>query len=325
MSESEFDIISKYFTKIGQASDGLVMGIGDDAAIISPSSEQQLLISIDTLNLGVHFSERSTATDIGYKSLAVNLSDIAAMGGEPKWFTLSLSLPSVDHEWLKNFCLGLSQLADQYQLKLVGGDTTKGPLSITIQIAGEAPADMVLKREGAIVGDNIYVTGTLGDAAAGLILCQSPDGDLSYQTDLIDRLNKPTPRIEVGMALRNIATACIDISDGLAGDLGHILKSNGVGAELYKETIPYSAALLTFVKNNKHNTELDLALHGGDDYELCFTAPQDQHTLIENISSDTNCKITRIGKIIAKNGLYIVADAHTTKINQIGFDHFTSS
>ena len=149
MSESEFDIIRKYFTEIGQSSDWLVMGIGDDAAIIAPSSEHQLLISIDTLNLGVHFPEQSTAIDIGYKALAVNLSDIAAMGGEPKWFTLSLSLPSIDHQWLKDFCLGLSELASLYNLKLVGGDTTRGPLSITIQIAGEAPATEVLKRDGA--------------------------------------------------------------------------------------------------------------------------------------------------------------------------------
>ncbi len=325
MSESEFDIIKKYFTEIGQASDWLVMGIGDDAAIITPSAQQQLLISIDTLNQGIHFPEHSSALDIGYKALAVNLSDIAAMGGEPKWFTLSLSLPSIDHAWLKDFCLGLSQLANQYQIKLVGGDTTQGPLSITIQIAGESPAHVVMKRNGARVGDDIYITGTLGDAAAGLALSQMSGSKLSFQTDLLARLNKPTPRIEVGIALRGLVTACIDVSDGLAGDLGHILDSSGVGAELYQDAIPCSAALDEFIKTSEFNTETDLALYGGDDYELCFTAAEDQHKAIEKISSQTNCRITRIGKIIADNGLYMIEDNHTNLINQTGFDHFTSS
>jgi len=190
-----------------------------------------------------------------------------------------------------------------------------------------------MKRAGASVGDDVYVTGTLGDAAAGLVLCQQGEGglsnltddELSYQADLIERLNKPVPRIEVGMALRKIATACIDVSDGLAGDLGHILESSSVGAELYAEAIPCSDALHKFAKTNQHNTELDLALYGGDDYELCFTTSKDQHTVIQKISEQTTCKITRIGKIIADKGLYIVEDAHTTEINQMGFEHFSKS
>jgi len=322
MSESEFNIIKKYFTDIGRASDWLVMGIGDDAAIIVPSPSHQLLISIDTLNLGVHFPEQSAAIDIGYKALAVNLSDIAAMGGEPKWFTLSLSLPSIDHAWLKDFCLGLSELARKYNLKLVGGDTTRGPLSITIQIAGETPASDVLKRDGANVGDDIYVTGNLGDAAAGLVLCTQNEDEHSYQIDLIDRLNSPIPRVDVGMALRGIATSCIDISDGLASDLGHILEASGVGAELDQELIPFSTELLVYAKQNVITDYLDLALYGGDDYELCFTVPENQHETIKKIAARTDCKITCIGKIISESGLYIVEDHDTTEINISGFDHF---
>ncbi|VAW95076.1 Thiamine-monophosphate kinase [hydrothermal vent metagenome] len=324
MSESEFDIIRKYFTEIGKASDWLVMGIGDDAAIIAPSSEHQLLISIDTLNLGVHFPGQCAAIDIGYKALAVNLSDIAAMGGEPKWFTLSLSLPSIDHNWLKDFCLGLSQLASKHNLKLVGGDTTRGPLSITIQIAGETPAKEVIKRDGAKVGDSIYVTGTLGDAAAGLALCAQNEDRNSYREALVDKLNKPIPRIAVGMALRSLATACIDISDGLAGDLGHILEDSGVGAELEQDAIPFSDELLEYAEKNELTSFLELSLYGGDDYELCFTAAEKSHEAIEKVGIEEDCKITRIGKIISDNGLYLVEDNDTTEINITGFDHFNT-
>ena len=332
MSESEFDIIKTYFSLVGASldkPDWLIAGIGDDAAVINPHSKEQLLISVDTLNAGIHFPDSTLPADIGYKALAVNISDIAAMGGKPIWFTLAISLPSVDHDWLKSFCTGLSEIATQHNLKLVGGDTTKGPLSITIQIAGQAPAKQSLKRSGANVGDDVYVTGTLGDAAAGLKLLQL-DQEIfdSHHHKLIDRLNRPSPRVEVGLALRELATACIDISDGLSGDLGHILEASRdandiLGAEVDIENIPLSESLqqsgLTVEAQN------GFALHGGDDFELCFTAPESERAVIETISQQVGCRITNIGKIIQERGLFAKDKKQRKAIIKTGFDHFGES
>jgi len=325
MSESEFDIINTYFHLNGEAPDWLVTGIGDDAAILNTSSEQQL-ISIDTLNTGIHFLEDTPPSDIAYKALAVNVSDIAAMGGQPVWFTLAISLPEIDHDWLKRFCTGLSEMAQQYKIKLVGGDTTSGPLSITIQIAGQVPAGHALKRSDAKLGDDIYVTGTLGDAAAGLKLLQQDEQEFdSNQQMLIDRLHRPTPRVEVGIALRESANACIDISDGLAADLGHILTSSGsndntMGAELHLDRIPLSESLQQ--SGLALAVQKELALHGGDDYELCFTAPPSERVTIEVISKQTGCRISNVGTITQEQGLFIIDKEQRQAITTTGYDHF---
>ena len=321
MSTSEFELIRHYFTDLGKQRQWLSVGIGDDAAVITPEAGQQLLISVDTLNVGIHFPQQSSAYDIGYKALAVNLSDIAAMGGEPQWFTLAVSLPNADEAWLKLFCQGLAELVEQYQLCLVGGDTTRGPLSMTIQIAGKIPVGQALTRSGAQVGDDIYVTGFLGDAAAGLLVCQNKlktdDVDSHY---FLEKLNKPLPRVMLGKGLRGLANACIDVSDGLAADLGHILEASQVGAELIMPDLPVSANLGRMGLSSDQLQRL--ILFGGDDYELCFTAPVDSRESIQHLAKSNILPVTRIGKIIAEHGLFLIENQHRQSLPAKGFDHF---
>ena len=321
MPLSEFDIIKEFFANQQINTDMVPVGIGDDAAVINTSSDEQLLISVDTLNIGVHFPQQTSAFDIGYKALAVNLSDIAAMGGVPKWFTLAMSLPEANHVWLEAFTKGLSSLASQYQLSLVGGDTTRGPLSITIQIAGTVPTGQSLQRRGARVEDDIYVTGSLGDAAAALQICQHAlIADNQTSQRLLQRLNQPVPRVNVGIALRGIASSCIDISDGLAADLGHILEASGVGAELILASLPRSSAIAALLSEETQIQEW--LLYGGDDYELCFTAPVSQRERITAVSHDAHCPISRIGKIISERGLFCQDDAQHQPVVIRGYDHF---
>lgn len=321
MPLSEFEIIKEFFATQQINTEMVPLGIGDDAAVINTSSEEQLLIAVDTLNLGVHFPLQTSAFDIGYKALAVNLSDIAAMGGVPKWFTLAMSLPEANHEWLESFTQGLSSLAIQYRLSLVGGDTTRGPLSITIQIAGTVPVGESLQRRGARVEDDIYVSGTLGDAAAALLICQNTlSADTQTSQRLLQRLNQPVPRVNLGIALRGVATACIDISDGLAADLGHILEASGVGAELSLTALPRSGAIAALLCDE---TQLqDWQLYGGDDYELCFTAPVAMRERIQALSESEQCPITRIGKIIREPGLFCLDDPEHTPVVIRGYEHF---
>lgn len=321
MPLSEFDIIKEFFARQQINTDLVPVGIGDDAAVINTSVNEQLLITVDTLNIGVHFPRQTSAFDIGYKALAVNLSDIAAMGGEPKWFTLAMSLPEANHEWLQAFTKGMSSLAQQYHLSLVGGDTTRGPLSITIQIAGTVPTGQSLQRRGARVDDNIYVTGTLGDAAVALQICQSAlSADVKTSERLLQRLNQPVPRIGIGIALRGIATSCIDVSDGLAADLGHILEASGVGAEIELASLPRSSAMDAMLSGESQVQ--DWQLYGGDDYELCFTAPAMQHDRIMAISQEQHCPITGIGKIIREPGLFCHDDTQLLPVVIRGYEHF---
>ncbi|MGD9386199.1 MAG: thiamine-phosphate kinase [Thioalkalispiraceae bacterium] len=325
MSESEFDIIKTYFSNIGKAQDWLVTGVGDDAAILNPNPNEHLLVAIDTLNEGVHFLADTSPADIGYKALAVNISDIAAMGGQPLWFTMSLSLPlNIEARWLESFSSGLKELASEYGLNLIGGDTTRGALSVTIQIGGAVPQGEALSRTGAQPGDDIFVTGTMGDAAAGLMVLQeNRDHYSSDEKLLFERLHRPTPRVDIGLALRRLATACIDISDGLTADLGHILETGRFGAEIDKELIPLSEPLQQCGLGLE--TQYKLAMHGGDDYELCFTTPETERSRVDAISEETGCPITRIGKIIDQQGLFMVSDGQQTTLAKKGFDHFLSS
>ncbi|MDH5445760.1 MAG: thiamine-phosphate kinase [Gammaproteobacteria bacterium] len=320
MPQSEFDIIKEYFQKQKTVRDDVCLGIGDDAAIITVPQSKQLAIALDTLVAGVHFPTETSAEDVAYKALAVNLSDLAAMGAEPAWFTLGITLPESNTDWLKNFASGLFSLADQYNVQLIGGDTTQGPLTVTIQVAGLLPEGKALKRDGANEGDLIYVTGSLGDAALGLKGLQHPD-IYPVTPQLIDKLNRPQPRLEVGHALLDIASACIDVSDGLLADLGHILDSSGVGASVDRAQLPLSDTLQA--QCDKDDSRYHLALTGGDDYELCFCVSPDRQQDIHTISNRTGVLITCIGTIEQQPGLRLHhAGNLIDTVTQSGYEHF---
>lgn len=287
---NEFALINHFFKK--ENLKNTLIGIGDDCAIVPISHNHRLVTSTDTLIQGVHFDKTYSPYNIGFKSLAVNLSDIAAMGATPKWFSLALTLPKPDEIFLKGFSQGLFELAKQYSLDLIGGDTTKGHLSITITIMGELPNNQGLLRSGAKIDDDIYVSNTLGNAALALQKGQS-------EPQLLNFLQKPQPQIKLGQALLTIANSCIDISDGLQADLGHILKASGVGAEIEVDLLPMD----DFVKKENN---VCLALAGGEDYQLCWTASKKQREKIENITKMLNLKITKIGKITKQEKFNII-------------------
>jgi thiamine-monophosphate kinase len=312
---NEFSLIRHYFaTQTTQRSD-VTLGIGDDGAIIDIPSGYQLVITTDTLVAGVHFPVNTQPTDIGHKALAVNLSDLAAMGATPAWVTLALTMPSADRLWIGHFCTGLFRLADAHQVALIGGDLTRGPLSITIQAMGLIPTNQALKRSGAKPGDLIYVTGTLGDAGYALNHLNK-----SIDVSLIERLNKPAPRVEIGKKLRRIATAAIDISDGLCADLSHILAASQVGARVNVDLLPLSKELL---KATDRASALSLALGAGDDYELCFTVSADQQENLARLLTNTDCNHSYIGTITAEPGLVLHYDNHSLFQGAIhGYQHF---
>ncbi len=296
---TEFDIIRDYFAKHylitpARTRSDVLCGIGDDAALVRVPAQQQLAITTDTFTAGVHFLESTPAYDIGYKALAVNLSDLAAMSATPAWITLALAIPATDTAWLEKMCDGFFALADRYQVQLIGGDLTRGPLSITIQALGFVPPQSALMRSTAKPGDLIYVTGTVGDAGFALQWLQEKMqmNVASDETYFLNRLQRPEPRVAVGEQLRNIAHAAIDISDGLLADLKHILQASGVGAKVYVDQLPLSAAL---TRNVDLNTAINLALSAGDDYELCFTVPVEKKILLEEKLNTLDCAYTCIG------------------------------
>ena len=317
---NEFEIIEHYFKpRLLDNQRGLKLGIGDDAAVISLSKDEELVVSIDTLVEGVHFLKDTSPKDIANKSLLVNLSDIAAMGATPKWITLSLTLPRNNLSWLEEFSNQFNSLLAEYSLILIGGDLTNGPLSITIQAHGIIPKGKFLHRGGAKPGDFIYVTGELGAAAYALRYLQNSEENLTPTSDELKRLNKPEPRIGTGLELRDIATSCIDISDGLFSDLSHILECSKVGADIKLNDIPYSKTLL---KLNK-DLAIELALTGGDDYELCFTVPPNlsDSNLEKMITTSKFCKIGRINQLSSKLNL-IDNDEKIYEIKSVGYRHF---
>ncbi len=313
----EFDIIAKYFATRTLTRPDVIIGSGDDCAILEIPSQQQLAVSIDTLISGVHFPLDTPAFDIGYKSLAVNLSDLAAAGAEPAWVTMSLSLPEANSDWLDNFAKGFFKLANQFNMQLIGGDITRGPiLSITIQVHGFVPKHKALLRKGSQIGDLIYVTGTLGDAGLALQLLKAK---LSVSHDLLLRLNQPSPRVAAGLALRDIASSAIDISDGLIADLNHILERSQVGASIELQNIPFSMDL----QNTDYNTAIHLALSAGDDYELCFTVPVDREDKLNIAFKDIDCGYKKIGVIDAQRGLRLInKDGSLFDFEKIGYKHF---
>jgi thiamine-monophosphate kinase len=316
----EFDLIEAFFHR-NTREDGVSIGIGDDAAIVNVPPGMQLVVTTDTLVEGVHFLGADAATDIGFKSLAVNLSDLAAMGAIPKWFTLSLCMPTVDKMWLASFSTGLFELADTYKTILIGGDTTKGPLTICIQALGIIPNGRAISRSTAVIGDDIYVTGTLGDAALGLLSVQNkielPD---ACAEECKGRLRRPLPRVKVGAALRGVAHSMIDCSDGFAADVGHILSSSKKSAEVWLEKIPISNAVKTWLSGSQC---WEVILSGGDDYELIFTAALEKREVIELLAVELSCSITRVGKITGSGEtLYVLPNGQALALQSKGYSHF---
>lgn len=317
---SEFDLIARYFTRPVRHS-ALTLGVGDDCALLQPRAGHELAISTDMLVEGRHFFSDADANALGHKSLAVNLSDLAAMGAEPLAFTLALALPSIDENWLSAFSKGLFALADQHNIALIGGDTTKGPLTMSITVFGGIPTGQALRRNRAQAGDDIWVSGTLGDARLALSAIQ---GKLVLETHAFNQaavhLHRPTPRIALGMALRDVAHAAIDISDGLLGDLQHVLKQSNVGATLQADDLPLGEIL----KSTQTTTVChEFALNGGDDYELCFTAPTTKREAVHQAATKANTVVTRIGQITAAREINILnAAGEALAISSNSYDHF---
>lgn len=314
MTINEFDIINKYFRKQIIKRDDVILDIGDDCAIVQPPQDTQLAITTDTLNAGIHFPIATNAFDIGFKSLAVNLSDLAAMGAAPAWATLSLTLPKVDETWLQEFSKGFFELANRYNVQLIGGDLTHGPLAVTVEAFGFVPKNKFLTRRAAKPGDLIYVTNNLGDAALALdYLTQKRSISIEFQEAVLQKLNRPEPQIEAGKKLLEVAQAAIDISDGLAADLGHILEESQVGAVVYVDQIPLSDALR---KSATKEEAISLALNGGDDYELCFTVPKEKQHLVDP-------KFICIGEITEKLGLHLqFSNGRKYEEEPKGYKHF---
>ena len=360
----EFGLIERYFnraqatrnattqatkaTKATQAT--VVLGIGDDCALLSSTPGHHWAVSTDTLVEGRHFFANVDPVHLGHKALAVNLSDLAACGATPRCFTLGLTLPHVNEAWLSGFSRGLLALADQYDCTLVGGDTTQGPLNIAITVMGEVPQGQALRRSGARVGDDIWVSGTLGDARLGLEVLQGKRqmNHMSHMSHMSSealqyaqhRLECPTPRVALGVALRGVATSAIDLSDGLLGDLGHLLKSSGLasglasgldsslGAEIHTDWIEGSNdgsnAISPFLKNLELNDRLSLVLAGGDDYELLFTVPASLRQTVLALAQRLETPLTRIGVMVSQEGLRVLgSEGQEVKVQLHSYEHFS--
>ncbi|HEY8682878.1 MAG TPA: thiamine-phosphate kinase [Rhodanobacter sp.] len=320
----EFDLIELIRRHTAQPRDDVRIDIGDDAAVLAIPAGQELAVAIDTLVDGVHFPLGTAAADIGWKALAVNLSDLAAMGASPAWALLALTLPSADATFVEGFAEGFAKLAQPHRLALVGGDTTRGPLCISVAVHGFVPPGQALTRAAARAGDAVLVTGTLGDAAAGLHALQHPSRDDDSRADLrdflIERLHRPTPRLAAGAALRGQASACIDVSDGLLADLGHICRASGVGAEIDAALLPRSSALMAWYDEA---SALQFALSGGDDYELCFTVPAQRLADVQSDLARIGCGATRIGRIVEGSGVRVrTADGASLGSERQGWEHF---
>ncbi|MDX1915213.1 MAG: thiamine-phosphate kinase [Methylophilus sp.] len=314
---SEFHLIQQYFKRPIKQTD---LGIGDDAALIRVKEGHHLVVSADMSVVGAHFFADAAPEHIGWKSLAVNVSDMAAMGAVPNWVTLSIALPEMNETWLEAFSRGFFACAEAFNIDLIGGDTTKGPLNIAVQIMGEVPVGKAIKRSGAQVGDDIWVSGLLGSAALGLAhlleKTKLPEAELEA---CLHALNLPQPRVALGLALREIATSCIDISDGLLADLGHILQASGVGATVHLEHIP----CLDTMKPRVHELLVQQALlAGGDDYELCFTAPSHCREAVVAVSEALGLPLTRIGEVDVVPTLNVLHHGEPLKLNRLGYDHF---
>ena len=319
---SEFSLISRYFTRTPAKGSGVDLGVGDDCALLAPAAGMQTAISSDMLVEGRHFFAGADPRLLGHKSLAVNLSDLAAMGARPLGFTLALALPSLDEAWLSAYSAGLLALADQHGCQLIGGDTTKGPLTLCITVFGLIPEGQALRRDGARAGDDIWVSGSLGEARLALAGYRQeidlPEAELA---EAGMRMHAPTPRVALGMALRGIAHAAIDISDGLAGDLGHILERSSLGATLNADAVPTGRLL----QKQAPALRRSYALAGGDDYELCFTAPPALRAEVDAAARAAQCEVTMVGRMEAMPGLRLTdASGKPLSLGLEPFDHFVT-
>ncbi len=314
----EFEVIRRYFSP---ATTHTLLAGGDDAALIEVSEGMALAVSTDMLVGGRHFFEAADARGIGHKSLAVNLSDMAAMGAVPRWATLSIALPAADETWIAEFATGFLDLARKHGVDLVGGDTTRGPLNICVQIMGEVPAARALRRSGARVGDDVWVSGTLGDAALGLACLRGetelPDAERRV---CLERLERPQPRLDLGVALPGLAHSAIDVSDGLVADLGHVAEASRVRAVIEWQAIPLSSA---GERRRDEPLVQESALAGGDDYELCFTAPAGRREALASLGERLGLRLSRIGRIEAGSGVMVMdGDGRPLTLRHAGFDHF---
>lgn len=315
---SEFELIARHFTR---PASGARLGVGDDAALLLPTAGMELAVSTDMLLVGRHFLPGDDPAGLGHKTLAVNLSDLAAMGARPRWALLALALPQADEDWLAAFSRGFFALAERHGVELVGGDTTRGPLNLCVTLLGEVEAGQALTRGGASPGDEIWVSGALGGAALGLTHVQRGlELTPAEAASCLERLHTPEPRVALGRALLGVASAGIDLSDGLLADLGHILERSGVAAELEFQRLPAHPAVAARLSNPLVRRCL---LAGGDDYELCFTVPPDRAEAVEAAGRSAGVAVTRVGRIRAGEGLVLVgADGAPMPIVERGYDHF---
>ncbi|RMH94208.1 thiamine-phosphate kinase [Lysobacter pythonis] len=312
---AEFDLIERIRVRAARRGD-VPLGIGDDAALVAPPPGIQLAIATDTLNVGVHFPPETAAFDIGWKALAVNLSDLAAMGAEPAWASLSLSLPESDVAWLDAFLDGFGELAARHGVALIGGDTTRGPLSVCVNVVGFVAPGRAMRRDAARVGDEVWVSGTLGDAAAALSLWRA---GRDVPPALRERLDRPVPRIALGHALAGIAHAGIDVSDGVLADLGHVAAASGVRIEVETGALPASSALAAFDVDTRRHWQAT----GGDDYELCFSAPPEARGRVEALAARMGVRVSRIGRVGAGAGVRAFAGGEPWVPARTGYAHFS--
>jgi thiamine-monophosphate kinase len=317
----EFELIERYFRRRGETPDGVVLGIGDDCALLAPRPGMQLAVSSDMLVEGRHFLSTVAPERLAHKALAVNLSDLAACGATPLGFTLALAMPRADAAFLEPFANGLHALAQEHRIALVGGDTTAGPLALCITVFGEVPAGQALRRDGARAGERLWVSGRLGDARLALEVFRGSLALPGERFDLVRRaMEMPTPRVALGQALRGLASAAIDLSDGLLGDLGHLLRASRVGATLDFDALPRSAELAALAPA----WQQECLLRGGDDYELLFSAPANQDAAVLAAGAAAGVELSAIGWLDAEPGLRLREQGRLRAVDAQGFDHFAA-
>ncbi|WP_440875573.1 thiamine-phosphate kinase [Thalassotalea sp. PLHSN55] len=319
----EFDLIKHYFAQQGLNRKDVVLGIGDDCALVQAAERQHIAVTTDTLVAGVHFPVETSAHAIGHKVVAVSLSDLAAVGAEPAWISLAITLPSIDEAWAKEFCRGVFELCEFYNVQLIGGDTTQGPMSVTVTAQGIVPFGKHISRTGAKAGDWLYVTGEIGDAALAL---QHVFGNIKLAQPFVEnslkKLNYPKPRALAGQALREYATSAIDISDGLLSDLEHICQGSKVGANIVLDDLPISTAMFETLGQE---AAVEMALNGGDDYELLFTVSQDNKVGMETALANVGVTVTCIGQLNPSEKITTTLNSKPVLIDKKGFEHFSEN
>lgn len=322
MAAGEFSLINRYF-KTPLTRRDVTIGVGDDCAVVSTPAGKQLAVTTDTLVQGIHFPSETSPADIASKAIAVNLSDLAAMGARPAWLMLALTLPDFDESWVRDFADSFHATANRYGVELIGGDTTQGPLSITIQAMGIIDPERIMRRNGAHPGDDIYISGTLGDAATGLKILQQGQLIDENQAWLVNRLNRPQARVELGCKASAFCRCAIDISDGLAADLGHILEASDCGATVNIDRIPLSHQLVEY-SSNRNGVDWNRVLSGGDDYELCLVVAPENESRLMQLAGELSLPLTRIGTIEARGRLnFIDESGEKYLLNDTGYEHFT--